>query len=51
MTADPDTLHSQAETEPARLQSPMCLGTEQPQRFVWDHKLEVFHHTKYMLCL
>ena len=49
MTADPHPLHSAAETEPASHQGTMCLGTEQPQRFVWDSKLEVFRHTKYML--
>ena len=51
MTADPHTLHSAAETEPAMLQSPMCLGTEQHQKFIWNSKLEDFNHAKYILCL
>ena len=51
MTADPHTLHSAAEIETASPQGPMCLGTEQTQRFIWDSNLDVFHHTKYMPCL
>ena len=51
MTADPHTLHCAAETEPAKPQSPMCLGTEQHQKFIWNSKLEDFNHTKYVLCL
>ena len=51
MTADPHTLHSVAENESARLQGPMCLGTEQHQKFIWNSKLEAFNHMKYILCL
>ena len=40
MTADPHTMHSVAENESARLQGPMCLGTEQHQKFIWNSKLE-----------
>ena len=48
---DPHTLHSAAETEPARLQGPMGLGTEEHQKFIWNSKLEDFNHMKYILCL
>ena len=49
MTADPHTLHCAAKTEPARLQGPMCLGTEQHQKFIWNSKLEDFSHMKCIL--
>ena len=47
MTADPHTLHCAAETEPARLQGPMCLGTEQHQKFIRYSNLEDFNYTTY----
>ena len=47
MTADPHTLHYEAETEPARLQGSMCLGPEQHQKFIRNSNLEDFNHTKY----
>ena len=40
MISDPHTLHCAAEIEPTRLQGPMCLGTEQHQKFIWNSKLE-----------
>ena len=46
MTADPHTLHYEAETEPARLQGSMCLGPEQHQKFIRNSNLEDFNHTK-----
>ena len=46
-TADPHTLHCEAETEPARLQGPMCLGTEEHQKFIRNSYLDDFNHTKY----